>query len=88
MTTNFSLSDISERNGEHRTEWAEAFVRSKAPDYEVQLGEIEDRVVKEFGATKTCMKTNDPVDSLTSKGQSSEVKLRRRFGRTTYLEDR
>ena len=86
MVTHFSLSDITEKDGKQRTDWAEPFIRAKAPAYPVQGGQSEDNVVKEFKVTEACMKTDDPIASLNSK--SHPVAPRRRYGRLTYLEYR
>lgn len=71
----FDLADVSKReDGSNRTDWAEAFVRTQPPDFEVQGGQSENRRVKEFKVTEGCMESGEPVASVNSEGQSSTAK--------------
>ena len=64
--TKHNLVDITERDdGTKRTDWAEAFVRTQTPNYEVPEGRSE-KPLKEFQVTQECMTSHDPVASLNS----------------------
>lgn len=71
----FPLKSITESEGglAKRLDYAKAMLRSKAPDYVEARGH---NGVQEFVTTLECMKTDNLIASLISKGQSSSAKKR------------